>query len=221
MLSAKNWCFWTVVLEKTFESPLDCKINQFILKEISPGCSLEGLMLKLKLQYFGLLMRRVDPDAEKVWGQEEKGMTEDEMVGCHHQLNGHEFEQTPGDSRGQGSLACWSPCGCKSSDRTEQLKWMHSNGKQNKVYAFSLDTIQIIESWSTLVDLMTNVIIFNFLLFCFVGVLCNKKELTTNYLIPSMSLNLRKLVASPDLWFHSNSTELYQQIHFDTFETQL
>ena len=57
----KNWCFWTVVLEKTLESPLDCKeINQSILKEISPGCSLEGLMLKLKLQYFGHLMRRVD-----------------------------------------------------------------------------------------------------------------------------------------------------------------
>ena len=55
----KNWCFWTVVLEKTFESPLDCKINQFILKEISPGCSLQGLMLKLKLQYFSHLMWRV------------------------------------------------------------------------------------------------------------------------------------------------------------------
>ena len=55
----KNWCFWTVVLEKTLESPLDCKrSNQSILKEISPGCSLEGLMLKLKFQYFGHLMRR-------------------------------------------------------------------------------------------------------------------------------------------------------------------
>ena len=57
----KNWCFWTVVLEKSLESPLDCKeSNQSILKEISPGCSLEGLMLKLKLQYFGHLMRRAD-----------------------------------------------------------------------------------------------------------------------------------------------------------------
>ena len=57
----KNWCFWTVVLEKTLESPLDCKeINQSILKEMSPGCSLEGLMLKLKLQYFGHLMWRAD-----------------------------------------------------------------------------------------------------------------------------------------------------------------
>ena len=57
----KNWCFWTVVLEKTLESPLDCKeIQSVILKEISPGCSLEGLMLKLKLQYFGHVIRRVD-----------------------------------------------------------------------------------------------------------------------------------------------------------------
>ena len=56
----KNWCFWTMVLEKTLKSPLDCKEIQPILKEVSPGCSLEGLMLKLKLQYFGHLMRRVD-----------------------------------------------------------------------------------------------------------------------------------------------------------------
>ena len=71
--------------------------NQSILKEISPECSLEGMMLKLKLQYFGHLMRRVgltgkDSDAGREWGQEEKGMTEDEMVGWHHRLNGREFE---------------------------------------------------------------------------------------------------------------------------------
>ena len=79
------------------ESPLDCKeINQSILKEISPGISLEGMMLKLKLQYFGHLMRRVDllekTDAGRDWGQEEKGMTEDEMAGWHHRLNGCESE---------------------------------------------------------------------------------------------------------------------------------
>ena len=70
--------------------------NQSILKEINPGCSLEGLMLKLKLQYFGHLMRRVDSsedsDAARVWGQEEKGTTEHEMVGWHHRLDAHEFE---------------------------------------------------------------------------------------------------------------------------------
>ena len=66
--------------------------NQSILKEISPGISLEGMMLKLKLQYFGYLMRRVDSDAGRDWGQEEKGTTEDEMAGWHHQLSGREYD---------------------------------------------------------------------------------------------------------------------------------
>ena len=76
-----------MVLEKTLESPLDCK-------EISSGISLEGLMLKLKLQYFGHLMRLIgkDSDAGRDWGQEEKGTTEDEMAGWHHCLDGCEFE---------------------------------------------------------------------------------------------------------------------------------
>ena len=64
-----------------------------------------------------------DPDAGKDWRQEEKGMTEDEMVGWHHRLNGHESEWTPGVGDGQGSLACWSPWGCKESDTAEQLNW--------------------------------------------------------------------------------------------------
>ena len=102
--------------------------NQFILKEISPGCSLEGLMLKLKLQYFGRLMQSwligKDPDAGKDWRWEEKGPTEDEMVGWHHRLEGHEFEWTPGVSDGQGSLACCSLWGHKESDMTEQLNWL-------------------------------------------------------------------------------------------------
>ena len=85
-----------MVLEKTLESPLDCKeIQPVLLKEISPGCSLEGLMLKLKLQYFGHLIGRVDSlektDARRDWGWEEKGMTEDELAGWHHRLDGHEF----------------------------------------------------------------------------------------------------------------------------------
>ena len=95
----KNWCFWTVVLEKTLESPLHSRrSNQSILKEVSPGCSLEGLMLKLKLQYSGHLMWSTDwliwkdPDAGKDWRQEEKGATEDEMVGWHQWCGGHEFE---------------------------------------------------------------------------------------------------------------------------------
>jgi len=79
--------------------------NQSILKEINPEYSLEGLMLKLQLQYFGHLMQRADslgkdPNAGKDWGQEEKGVTEDETIEWHHRLNGHEFEQTPGDTEG-------------------------------------------------------------------------------------------------------------------------
>ena len=85
-----------MVLEKTLESPLDCKeIQPVHPKETSPGCSLEGLMLKLKLQYLGHLMRRANSlektDAGRDWGQEEKGTAEDEMAGWHHQLDGHEF----------------------------------------------------------------------------------------------------------------------------------
>ena len=83
-----------MVLEKTLESPLDCKEIQSIhSKEISPGCSLEGMTLKLKLQYFGHLKRRVDSLVKTLMlGQEEKRTTEDEMAGWHHRLNGHEFE---------------------------------------------------------------------------------------------------------------------------------
>ena len=86
------WC-WRRLLRVPWTAR---RSNQSILKEISPGCSLEGLMLKLKPQYFGHLMRRVDSleesDAQRDWGQEEKGTTEDEMAGGHHQLDGHEFE---------------------------------------------------------------------------------------------------------------------------------
>ena len=110
----KNWCVWTVVLEKTLESPLDSKkIQPVYIKKISPEYSLEGLMPKLKLQYFGHLMQRVDSlektDAGRDWGQEEKGMTEDEMAGWHHRLNGHGFGWTLGIGDGQRGLACCSP----------------------------------------------------------------------------------------------------------------
>ena len=85
------WC-WRRLLRVPWTAR---RSNQSILKEINPGIPLEGMMLKLKLQYFGHLMQRVDsledPDAGRDWGQEEKGMTEDEMAGWHHQLDGHEF----------------------------------------------------------------------------------------------------------------------------------
>ena len=83
-------------------------------------------MLKLKLQYFGHLMQGADslekdPDAGENWSQEEKGMTEDEIVGWHHLLNGHESEQAPGDGEGLEGLTCCSPGGCKESEMTEKL----------------------------------------------------------------------------------------------------
>ena len=92
--------------------------NQSLLMEINPEYSLEGLMLKVKLQSFGHLMRRTD-SFEKTLMWEEKGMTEDEMVEWHHGLNGHEFEQAPGVSDGQGGLACCSPWDHKELDTTE------------------------------------------------------------------------------------------------------
>ena len=102
----KNWCFWTVVLKKTFESPLDSKeIKPDSPKGNQSWIFIERLMLKLKLQYFAKnWLIRKDPEARKNWRQEEKGMTEDEMVGWHHQLDGHESEQAPGVGDGQGSL---------------------------------------------------------------------------------------------------------------------
>ena len=104
--------------------------NQSILKEISPECSLEGLMIKLKLQsiiwppHAKIWLIGKDSDAGKEWGQEEKGTTEDEMAGWHHQLDGREFEWTLGVGDGQGGLACYNSWGSKESDTTEQLNWM-------------------------------------------------------------------------------------------------
>ena len=100
--------------------------NQFILKEISPEYSLEGLMWSWSS--FGLWPHDAKswligkaPDAGKDWRQEEKGMTEHKMVGWYHWLNGHEFEKVLGDGEGQGTFACCSPWGHKESDTTERL----------------------------------------------------------------------------------------------------
>ena len=99
------------------------KSNQSILKEINPEYLLEGLILKLKLQYFGHLMRRTDSLAKtlvlgKIERQEEKGTAEDEMVGWHHQFDRHEFEQALGVGDEQRSLVCCSPWGLKELDMT-------------------------------------------------------------------------------------------------------
>ena len=123
----KLWC-WRRLLRVPWTAR---RSNQSILKDISPRCSLVGLMLKLELQYFGppdakswLIWK--DPDAGKDWGQDEKGTTEDEMVGWHHRFNGHGFGWTPGDGDGQGGLACCSSWGCIELDMTERLNWTES-----------------------------------------------------------------------------------------------
>ena len=115
------WC-WRILLRVPWTARIS---NQSILKEISPECSLQGLMLKLKLILWLPDAKdwfiRKDHDACKDWRQEEKGTTEDETVGWHHQRNGHEFVWAPGVGDGQGGLACYSPWGHKESDTNEWL----------------------------------------------------------------------------------------------------
>ena len=125
----KNWCFWSVVLEKTLDSPLNWKE----IKPVNPKGNQSWIFIgrtdveaetpilwppDAKSQLI-----RKDPDTQKDWGQAEKGTTEDEMAGWHHRLNGHEFEQALGIGDGQGSLGCYSPWGHKESNMTEWLNW--------------------------------------------------------------------------------------------------
>ena len=131
----KNWCFQTMVLEKTLQSLLDSKE----IKSVNPKRNQPWIFIGrtdaeapiLWPPYVKSWLIWKDPDTGKDRGQEEKGMTEDEMVGWHHWLNGHESEQTPGDSEGQGSLVCCSPWGRRESDVTEWLNntilfnWLH------------------------------------------------------------------------------------------------
>ena len=125
----KNWCFWTVVLEQTLESPLDCKEIQLVHPKGNrswifigrPDAEAETPVLWPPDAKSWLIWK--DPDAGKDWRREEEGTTEDEMVGWHHWLNGHEFEWTPGVGDGQGGLACFSSWGLKESDMTERLNW--------------------------------------------------------------------------------------------------
>ena len=129
----KNWCFWTVVLEKTLESPLDCKEiksvrpkgNQFwIFVERTDAEAETPIFWPPDVKNW---LTGKDPDAEKDWRQEEKGMAQDEMVGWYHWLYGYESEQALGVGDGQGSLVCPSPWGRKESNMTERLKWIELN----------------------------------------------------------------------------------------------
>ena len=131
----KNWCFWTVVLEKTLESPLGCKeIKPVNPKGKNPSWTFIGRTdAEAKAPILwppdakSWLITK-DPDAGKDWWQEETGTTEDKMVGWHHLFNGHEFEQGPGVEE-QGSLGCYSPQGGRESDMTE---WLINNKCQMK-----------------------------------------------------------------------------------------
>ena len=124
----KNWCFRTVVLEKTLESPLDNKE----IKPVHPKGNLAWIFtartdadVEAPILWPPDVKNQLskDPNAGKDWGQKEKGATEDEMVRWHHWLKGHEFKQAPRVGVGQGSLVCCSSWGCKESDTTEQLNW--------------------------------------------------------------------------------------------------
>ena len=133
----KNWCFWTVALEKTLESPLDCKEIQPVHSKGDQSWVFIGRTdveaetpilwpPDVKSWFSGK-----DPDAGKDWRQEEKGTTEDEMVGWHHWLKGHGFGWTPVAGDGQGGLACCGSSGCKESNITEWLNWTDWTDSEN------------------------------------------------------------------------------------------
>ena len=133
----KNWCFWTVVLEKTLEGPLDWKKIKLVNPKGNQSWIFIGrtdaeteapILCPLDAKNW---LTGKDPDSGKDWRQEEKGITEEEMVGWNHQLNGHEFEKAPGVGDGQRGLTCCSsPWGCKESDMTEWLNWMELIAKE-------------------------------------------------------------------------------------------
>ena len=126
----KNWCFWTVVLERTFENPLDCKEIQPVHPKGDQSwvfigrTDAEAETPVLWPPHAKSWLIGKDPDTGKDWAQEEKRTTEDEMVGWHHCLDGHGFGWTPGVGDGQGGLACCGSWGRKESDTSEWLNWL-------------------------------------------------------------------------------------------------
>ena len=137
----KNWCFWSVVLEKTLESPLDCKE----IKSVHPKGNQSWIFIG-RTEAKAETPKLWPPDAKnwftgkdpgKDWRQE-KGTAKDETVGWHHWLNGHELEQAPGVGDGQGSLACCNPWGCKESDMTDWLNWLKAVISRSLIWIRSL-----------------------------------------------------------------------------------
>ena len=148
----KNWCFWTVVLDKILESPLDCKEIQPVHPKGDQSwvfigrTDVETKTLILWPPGAKSWLIGKDPDAGRDWGQEEKGMTEDEMVGWHHRLDGHGFGWTPGVGDGQGGLVRCSSWGCKESDMTEWLNWSELKTSNRELVAdprWSLENLKI------------------------------------------------------------------------------
>ena len=125
----KNWCFWTVVLEKTLQSPFNCKVIQPVHSNgyqswvFIGRTDVEAETPILWPPHAKSWLIGKDTDAGRDWGQEEKGMRDDEMAGWHYRLEAHEFGWTPGVGGGQGGLACCGSWGRKESDTTERLNW--------------------------------------------------------------------------------------------------
>ena len=136
----KNWCIWTVVLEKILESPLDCKEIQPVHSKGDQSWMFFGRndakaeILLLWPPHGKSWLIGIDSDAERDWGQEEKGTTETEMAGWHHGLDGREFEWTPRVDDGQGGLACCNSWGHKKSDMSEQLNWTNLKSYGIKIW---------------------------------------------------------------------------------------
>ena len=145
----KNWCFWTVVLEKTLENPVNCKV----IKPVNPKGNQSWIFIErtdaeaeapILWLYVKSRLVREDPDAGKDWRQEEKGAAEDEMVRQHHPLSGRESEQTPGDGGGQGSLARCSLRGYKESDTAE---WPNKNNSKVRLRKVALQMVREGTDW--------------------------------------------------------------------------
>ena len=156
----KNWCFWTVVLEKTLESPLDCKEIQPVHSKRDQSLVFIG-RTDAKAEtpilwppYAKCWLIGKNSDACRDWGQEEKGLTEDKMAGWHHWLDGHEFEWTPGVVDGQGGLACCDSWGLKESDTTEWLKWAELKNKSGTIHSIQASYKETIYGWLVLHEIL-------------------------------------------------------------------
>ena len=164
----KNWNFWTVVLEKTLESLWDCKEIQPVHPKGDQSWVFFGRNdAKAETPVLGppqakSWLTAEDSDAGRDWEQEEKGTTEDEMAGWHHQLDGRESEWTPGVGDGQGGLACCDSWGCKESDTTERLNWT----ELSLPYYFVLLYLSLVLSSHFFLFLSSVVFLIIFLLFC-------------------------------------------------------